>query len=151
MMAPWWRGLRVVRSGDYSALAGSLATVAIASLGGPLSAAGAALAEVVKLAQARYEAGAPTRDLRRQVTAEIRQWAEGEKFASEDVRLGLALATETVARFGLDYEAIAALKFDPKEVVEARSSRRRRPGHVLGDARTTTRSLRAVSRRPIAF
>ena len=122
-MATWGRGLRVVRSGDYSVLAGSLATVAIASLGGPVSAAGAALAEVVKLAQARYEAGVPTRDLRRHLTADIRQWAEGEKLAPEEVRLGLALATESVARFGLDYDEIAALNFDPhgasKKVIEA--------------------------------
>jgi hypothetical protein len=109
-----WRGrLLVSRSGDYSELAGSLATVAIASLGGPLSVAGAALAEVVKHAQARYEAGASTRDLRRQVTIEIRQWAASERFAPGEIELGLALAAETVAQFGLDVDAIAALQFDP--------------------------------------
>ncbi|MGH3736767.1 MAG: hypothetical protein ACRDT6_14325 [Micromonosporaceae bacterium] len=41
----------------------------------------------------------------------------------EEVRLGLALATETVARFGLDYDEIAALNFDPqrasRKVLEA--------------------------------
>jgi hypothetical protein len=70
---------------------------------------------VVKHAQARYDAGAPTRDLRRHVTAGIRQWAEGEGFASDEVKRGLALATETVARLGLDHDAIAALKFDPEK------------------------------------
>jgi hypothetical protein len=116
MMSLWWRKLLVLRSSDYSELAGSLATVAIASLGGPLAAGGAALAEVVKHAQARYEAGAPTRDLRRQVTVEIRQWAENERIASEEVQRGLALATETIARFGLDVDAIATLQFDPGKV-----------------------------------
>ena len=113
----------VFRPSDYSELAGSLATVAIASLGGPLTAGGAALAEVVKHTQARYEAGAPTRDLRRHVTMEIRQWAESERFTSEQIELGLALATETTARFGLDIDTIAALQFDPakasKQVREA--------------------------------
>jgi hypothetical protein len=116
MMSQWRRRLLVFRSSDYSELAGSLATVAIASLGGPLAAVGTALAEVIKHAQARYEAGAPTRDLRRQVTVEIRQWAESEKLASEEVQLGLALATETVAQFGLDVDVIAGLQFDPGEV-----------------------------------
>jgi hypothetical protein len=74
----------VVSSSDYSELAGSLATVAIAFLGGPLAAGGAALAEVVKHTQARYEAGAATRDLRRQVTVEISRWAKSENFAAED-------------------------------------------------------------------
>jgi hypothetical protein len=106
----------VAGSGDYSRLAGSLATVAIASIGGPLSATWAALGEVVKHAQARYEARAETRDLRRRVTAGIGQWAQGENFASEDVRLGLTLAVNTVARFGLGYDEIAALNFDPQEV-----------------------------------
>jgi hypothetical protein len=115
-MSLWRRRLLVVSSSDYSELAGSLATVAIASLGGPLAAGGAALAEVVKHTQARYEAGAPTRDLRRQVTVEIDRWAKSEKFATKDVQLGLALATETVAQYGLDRTAIASLQFDPAKV-----------------------------------
>ena len=79
MMSLCLRRLLVFESSDRSQLAGSLATVAIASLGGPLPAAGAAVAQVVKHAQARYDAGAPARDLRRHVTAEIRRWAEGEQ------------------------------------------------------------------------
>jgi hypothetical protein len=106
----------VVRSSDYSELAGSLATVAIASLGGPLAAGGAALAEVVKHTQARYDAGAPTRDLRRHVTEQINLWAKSEDLATEDVQLGLALATKTVAQYGLDRDAIASLQFDPAKV-----------------------------------
>jgi NACHT domain len=102
------------RSSDYSELAGSLATVAIASLGGPMSAVGAVLAGVVKHAQAGYEVAAPTRDLRRQVSAGMRQWAESEKFTTEQVNLGLALAVESVARFGPDASVIAALNFDPQ-------------------------------------
>src|SRR5450756_1635580 len=103
------------RSSDYSELAGSLATVAIASLGGPLLGARAVLAEVVKHAQARYEAAAPTRDLRRQVSLGIMQWAESEKFTTEEVNCGLALAVRSVARFGPDVNAIAALNIDPRE------------------------------------
>jgi hypothetical protein len=102
------------KSSDYAELAGSLATVAIASLGGPMSAVGAVLVGVVKHAQAGYEAAAPTRDLRRQVSADIRQWAEGEKLTTEEVNCGLALAVESVARFGLDVSAIATLNFDPQ-------------------------------------
>ena len=103
------------KSSDYSELAGSLATVAIASLGGPLLGVRAVLAEVVKHAQAGYEAAAPTRDLRRQVSSGIRQWAESEKLTTEEVNLGLALAVESVARFGPDASAIAALNFDPQK------------------------------------
>src|ERR1035438_9219784 len=112
--APWRRRFLMFKSSDYSELAGSLATVAIASLGGPLSAVGAVLAGVVKHAQGGYEAAAPTRDLRRQVSAGIRQWAASEKFATEEVNRGLALAVELVARSGPDVNAIAALNFDPR-------------------------------------
>ena len=104
------------RSRDYSGLAGSLATVAIAALGGPLSFAAAVLTEVVKLAQARYEAGAPMRDLHRQVTTEIERWADGAEFTREEVKQGLRLAAETVARSGLDEDAIATLNFNPEAV-----------------------------------
>src|SRR5665647_2732050 len=103
------------RSSDYSELAGSLATVAIASLGGPMSAVGAVLAGVVKHAHAGYEASASTRDLHRRVSSGIRLWADSEKFTTEDVNLGLALAVDSVARFGLDVDAIAELDFDPQE------------------------------------
>jgi hypothetical protein len=136
--------LLAFRSGDYSELAGSLATVAIASLGGPLSAAGAALAEVVKLAQARYDAGAPTRDLRRQITAGIRTWAQAERFDPNDIQLGLALATETVARFGLDQDAIAALRFDPEE-----ASTRVLEAAKAGESRWETENHYEVAKRGI--
>jgi hypothetical protein len=102
----------------YPELAGSLATVAIASLGGPLAAVGAGLAEAVKHAQAAYAANAPLWDLRRRVTDEIRRWADGEKVAAKDVELGLALATKTVAKLGVDHDAIAELRFDPGEVAK---------------------------------
>ena len=104
------------RSSGYSELAGALATVAIASLGGPLAAGGAALAELVKHMQARYDAGASTRDLRKQVTMQITQWAESERFAPQEIELGLALATETMAQFGLNVAEIATLQFDPLKV-----------------------------------
>lgn len=107
---------RVSRSSGNAELAGSLATVAIASLGGPLAAGGAALAEVVKHARARYDTDASTRELRKRVTEEIALWASRESFTSDDIRLGLALATETVARFGLEVHVIADLQFDPVAV-----------------------------------
>ncbi len=103
-------------SGDYSRLAGSLATVAIASLGGPLLAGRTALGELVKYAQSRYEADGDARDLHRQVAAGIRRWAEGERLPAEQVELGLALAAEVVARFGVDRDAIAGLNFDASAV-----------------------------------
>ena len=56
--------------------------MAIASLGGPMSAVGVVQAGVVKHAEAGYEAAAPTRDLRRQVSSGIRQWAGSEKFTT---------------------------------------------------------------------
>ncbi|WP_143018673.1 NACHT domain-containing protein [Geodermatophilus sp. DSM 45219] len=93
-----------------------MATVAIATLGGPLLAARTALGELVKYGQARYGADGQTRDLHRQVTAGIRQWAEGERFLPEQIELGLARATEVVARFGADRDAIAKLNFDPSAV-----------------------------------
>jgi hypothetical protein len=117
----------VSRSSDYSVVAVSLATVAIASLGGPVPAAGAALAEVVKRAQARYETGSPTRDLRRQVAATVEAWAASEQFTADEVRLGLALATETMARYGLEYGQIAELNFD-SEAVAARVLKAARAG-----------------------
>jgi hypothetical protein len=103
-------------SSDHGKLAGSLATVAIGSLGGPLTAAGAALTEVVKHLQARHEANAPIRALRTQVESDITEWGKRQRFLSEDVEHGLEIATQSVARFGLDVDAIAALQFDPEKV-----------------------------------
>ncbi|MCM3689053.1 NACHT domain-containing protein [Kocuria rosea] len=96
-----------------SALAGSLATVAIAALGGPLAMGGAALEEVVKYAQARYEEGDQSRQVRKKVTEAITRWARTEGFTDEEVERGLTLATETVARFGLSNKVLAELRFDP--------------------------------------
>ena len=102
--------------GKVSELAGSLATVAIASLGGPLPAVKATLGEVVKHARARYEANAPLRELHRQVEDAVNAWAQGERLPDEVVELGLALATESVARFGLVPADMAALNFDAEKV-----------------------------------
>lgn len=41
-------------------------------------------------------------------------WASSVGFTGEEVELGLALATETVAMFGLSNEALAELRFDPR-------------------------------------
>jgi len=119
----------VPSSCDHSRLAGQLATVAIAALGGPLSAVGSALSEVAKYAQARYEAEKETRELRRHVSAAVEQWAESEGIDPAAIRLGLALATDTVAQFGLDYQGLAAANYSP-EVAAAR---------VIRAARTSDR------------
>lgn len=115
-MVLWRNQLLMLKSNDFSELAGWLATVAIASLGGPISAVGAVLAGAVKYAQAQYEASGPARDLRRQVSSGIRQWAESEKFPTDQVNRGLALTFETARQFGSDVGLIAKLNFDPGKV-----------------------------------
>ena len=134
----------MLKSSDYSELAGSLATVAIASLGGPMSAVGAVLAGVVKHAQGRYEASAPTRDLRRQVSSGIRQWADSEKLTTEEVNCGLALAVQSVARFGPDIDVIAALNFDPQK-----ASRRVLDGARAADSYWGTEDQYEVATRAV--
>ena len=115
-MIPWRRGLSVPRPSDHPKLAASLATVAIAALGGPVPAAGTALKELVKHTQARYEADEQSRDLHRRVTVGIRQRALAEQFTEQEMKLGLDLAVETVARYGLTHEQIANLNFDAEDV-----------------------------------
>lgn len=107
----------VRRSEDYSRLAGSLATVAIATLGGPLLAGRTALGELVKYAQARYEADGQTRDLYRKVTAGIRHWAEGERLNPQDVELGLFLGHAQPAR------PIPGVSFAPQHPFMAANNR----------------------------
>jgi hypothetical protein len=121
--------LPVSISSDIARLAGQLATVAIAVLGGPTRAAGTALPEVSKRAQARYEATASTRELRRQVSAAVEQWAATVRFDPQTLRIGLVQAIQTLARFGLDYQGVADLKFSP----EAAAAR------VIGAARASDR------------
>lgn len=94
-----------------SKLAASLATVAIAALGGPLVLSRTALAEVVKHAQSLYEQNDESRQITRRVTGAVTAWAAGENL-SREVDLGLELAAETVARFGLSTDALAELGFD---------------------------------------
>ena len=100
---------------DVARLAGSLATVAIASLGGPVPMAGAALTEVVKAARAGYQAGAETRQLRQQVSESVHGWAKGERLDPDVVKSGLTQATWTMASVGLDYDDLANLKLDPEK------------------------------------
>jgi hypothetical protein len=102
-----------------SDLAGSMATVAIAALGGPLFVGRAALAEVVKYAQSRYDENEQSRQIRRQVAGAVVAWAASEKLARDDVDLGLALGAEKVTRFGLSTDKLAGLGFDPVLATEA--------------------------------
>jgi hypothetical protein len=92
--------------------------VAIASLGGPLFVARAALAEVVKYAQSRYEENEQSRQIRRQVADVLGAWADSEQLNGEDVDLGLALAAEIVSRFGLSTDELAELGFAPAAAAE---------------------------------
>jgi len=103
-------------SGGTRELAQSLAAVAIAALGGPLPAGQVALAQVVKHAQVWLTRDAETRELRQQVAVQIQYWAGSEHLDPEAVRLGLAVAVELAAEYGLDAEQIADLDFDPDAV-----------------------------------
>ena len=102
------------KSSDYSELAGALATVAIAALAGPIPAASVALSQLVKQLQARFERDESTRNLRRQLSLEIRQWAKAEKFSTETVENGLTFATLTVQNFGVTDDEVARLNYDAK-------------------------------------
>jgi hypothetical protein len=116
-------------SGGTRELAQSLAAVAIAALGGPLPAGQVALAQVVKHAQVWLTRDAETRELRQQVAVQIQYWAGSEHLDPEAVRLGLAVAVELAAEYGLDAEQIADLDFDPdavaKHVMDAAHARDR--------------------------
>ena len=106
-------------SQKVSALAGALATVAISSLGGPVAASGAALGQLVKLAQSRYLAGADSRGLQRTVEDTVRGWAQSEHISEDDRRLGLTLAAEVIGKYGADWDTIAGLDFDAGGVTAA--------------------------------
>ena len=106
-------------SQNVSTLSGALATVAIASLGGPLPAAGVALGQVVKFAQSRYLAGADSRELRRGVQDTIKAWAQSEHISDDDRRIGLTLAADVTGKHGADWDTIARLSFDAARVTNA--------------------------------
>jgi hypothetical protein len=98
-------------------LAGSLATVALAASGGPLSIASASLKEAVKWAQERYLDEAPARELQGRVQFHIESWANGENISPEDIDLGLELAGITVVHFGPDIAAMAELNLDATQII----------------------------------
>ena len=134
----------LANSGDRSALAGSMATIAIACLGGPIAGGSAALGELVKLAQARYQRNSPARELHRQVTAGIQVWAASQRLGPE-VDLGLDLAVSTIAEHGMDTAGIAEALFDPATVTRC----------VVASAKATdplwgTEAHYAVAERAIA-
>lgn len=115
-----------------SNLAGSLATVAIAVLGGPLSIVQATLGEIVKIAQARYDENEQLRQIHRQIAKAVTEGANSENFSPADIALGLELAGETVGYFGVSLDRLAELEFDPelaaKEVVDSAQKEDRRWG-----------------------
>ena len=116
----------MVRSREYAPLAGSLATIAIAALGGPLPAvATAGLSEFVTFARGRYERNALTRDLQREVEVAILVWVEGgAEFKEVGVgKLGLTQAAWVIARFGVSDRRSADLGYSAgpaaREVISA--------------------------------
>jgi WD40 repeat protein len=109
-----------------------LATVAIAALGGPLSVTSAALSEVVKHAQQKYDESEPARNLQKNVTQRITQWAKAEGLDKSDVESGLDEAAWTIARYGVDSRTIADLHFDPDRAAKQVIARRRSNDSLWG-------------------
>ncbi|NVM98405.1 NACHT domain-containing NTPase [Arthrobacter sp. SDTb3-6] len=105
----------------------ALASVGIASLGGPLSIFRAVLNEAIKYGQNKHEGNEQTREVHKQVVRAISAWAASEHFDTEVIDRGLKLAAASIASFGLDAQALAAVNFDPKyaasKVVNAAKSK----------------------------
>ena len=118
------------RSAAYSQSAGSLVTVAIASLGGPVSAIGAALTELVRFGRSRFEAGSDERDLWHAVVGDVEAVAASERIDPLDVLVGLDTATAAVARHGLTLQGLVGVAFDPDAAA----------GVVIAGARSETDS-----------
>ncbi|MET0994831.1 MAG: NACHT domain-containing protein [Mycobacterium sp.] len=102
------------------------------------------MAEVVKYAQARYDENEQSRQIRRQVSDAVTAWAGSEKLAKDDVDLGLALAAETVARFGLGTDMLAGLGFDPLLAAEAVAAAARAEDTRWGTEDHHTVAIRAI-------
>lgn len=98
------------------AVASSLATVAIATLGGPIPAVAAGLGEVVKHAETLIRKNREATAVQRSVTQAIEWWAASERVA--DAGLGIDLAAQVIARHGASERERARLDYDPNELTE---------------------------------
>jgi tetratricopeptide (TPR) repeat protein/uncharacterized membrane protein (UPF0136 family) len=97
-------------------VASSLATVAIASLGGPVAAGGAALRELVKHAEAAWRINEQATLLHRQVTGAITGWAAREHL--QDMDQGLDLAVNVIAGYGASAQESAVLRYDAEKAAQ---------------------------------
>jgi len=109
------------RGVDGLSVASSLATVAIAALGGPVAAGGAALREVVKHAEGMYRSHQQATKLQRQVAEAIRGWAAGEQV--NEAGPGLDLAVRVIAGYGASAEESATLRYDSGRAAELVATR----------------------------
>ena len=96
---------------DIGKLAEGLAAVGIAALGAD-PAATAALGVAVPFFRAGFERRVETRELQRRVSDAIAGWARGEHVASE-LPVGMAIATQTLHRWGLLAYELRELDYDP--------------------------------------
>lgn len=104
----------MVSSSVYSEASGAIATVAIASLGGPIPAAGAALTELVKHGRRWFEKDADKRDLWHAVSKQVEAVAAGDNVEQGVVLHALDSAAAAISRHGLSLRELADLMFDPE-------------------------------------
>ena len=102
----------MARSAAFSQGAQSLAAIAIASLGGPVPAVGAALSELVKFGRVRFDSSANERDLWGAVVLQVEAVAESERIGTESVQVGLDTATAAVAKHGPTLAELIEMNFD---------------------------------------
>lgn len=122
----------MARSATYSQGAESLATIAIASLGGPVPAVAAALTELVKLGRARFDSDADERDLWRAVVLQVEAVAESERVPAASVQVSLDTATAAVAKHGPTLAELTEMNFDANAAARAVKTRARKDDRYWG-------------------
>ncbi len=95
------------------------ATVAVASLDGPVAGGRALVGELIKRGAGAWQQGAEARELQRRVREAVSGWAREEKIDETTLRLGVELAGEVFATCNVDNRRIAQLGFDPQVVGDA--------------------------------
>lgn len=103
---------QAIKKSDWAA---ALATVAIATLGGPVSTVVATATTLVELGQKAWSAAAPMRKARRRLQQSIEEWALQEGIGRAGNR-GISLATEVIAQHGASLQLISSLSFKPERV-----------------------------------
>ncbi|WP_275703371.1 NACHT domain-containing protein [Tessaracoccus caeni] len=97
-------------------LAEGLAAVAIAAFcGNPIVAT--ALGKAIPMVRSRWEGNAESKVLQRGLTDAITTWAEREHLG-DDAGPGLALATGTIAKYGLGPDEMQRCNYDADEITE---------------------------------